>query len=540
MKPKLILWLVFVWSVAQVHLRAAGTFEFSTNLHGLVLHLHGPDQVLKLGDEIPIEFVISNAGTASYDYFDQGYDPSGRLFEYQLQVKADDGQVMPDPRAKYPAGSGGIGSGEELRPRKSFTKTVPLNLWATLPRPGQYTVTGIYHGNFPIAEGVKSDPITITVLPRTDAEMNAYIGGLTNQLAGTGGRDSRQRDLLLRKLAFTGSPEIVPFMLKEMYASDDNFWAAMALAVYVPHSDATRREIVGMALQHGLAGEMDDVLRQYGCTAEEHQTILQRSLAEATTHLAGSDMAEIYHLDVENPRAEDRARLASDFPKFSTQNQFLVLTRLWPQARCPEFAGTLLPLAQPPKEPEQPGEEAVCEEVFIRLFELKPAAVRPLILEDMRRPKPLLALSVLQLLPDQELPELDEALRANLNNPNSDFWKVLPLIERYATTNLMPQVIAYYQNSREQGWACSLQTAMLRYWLKHDRPAALRAIEKAVNFRKATGCYHTVLGDTLRDSFAADAEKLARKYARDSDPEVAADARQLLAQHGLTSPGNPP
>jgi hypothetical protein len=83
---------------------------------------------------------------------------------------------------------------------------------------------------------------------------------------------------------------------------------------------------------------------------------------------------------------------------------------------------------------------------------------------------------------------------------------------------------------------CSLQTALLRYWLKHDRPAALQAIEKAVNFRKSTGCYKTVLGETLHDSFDADAEKLTRKFVNDSDPEVAADAKNLLAQHASTSP----
>src|ERR1019366_4423603 len=115
------------------------------------------------------------------------------------------------------------------------------------------------------------------------------------------------------------------------------------------------------------------------------------------------------------------------------------------------------------------------------------------------------------------------------NADQADIWKILPLIERYATGRILPQVIAFYENKSHQGWACSLQTAMLRFWLKHDRPAALPAIEKAVSFRTATGCYHSVLWDTLNDSFDPDARTLVRKYVNDADPEVAAEAKRLLA-----------
>ena len=537
MKTKIILCFALVLSFVPGNVRAAESYEPSTNFQGLVLNIHCTNLVLKVGDEIPIKFVISNTGVANYEYNDRNYDRSGRMSEYQLLVKSGDGKVIPDPRAKYPDGfGGGLGSIGNLRPREFFPKTIPLNLWATLTRPGQYTVTGTYYGEHESQAGVKSDPITVTVLPRTDLEMNAYIGSLTNQLTGTDGMDSRQRDSILMKLAFTCSPNIVPFMLKEMYASDNNFWATEALVVYVPHSDATRKEIVETALQHGLAEGMDYVLNQYGCTAEERQAILKRSLAEATMHLAGGDIAEIYHLDIDNPRAEDRARLAHDFPKLTPECQFLILNCLWPRARCPEFAEALLPLAKLPKEPEQENANTLCDNVFIHLLGLNPEAVRPMILEDLHRPNPMFALCVLEALPDKELPELDSVLLTNLNNNNNGIWKIAPLIERYATARIMPQVIAFYQSS-ERGWACSLQTAMLRYWLKHDRPAALQAIEKAVNFRASTGCYHTVLGATLHDSFDADAEKLARKFVNDSDTEVAADAKNLLAQHGSTSQG---
>ena len=245
-------------------------------------------------------------------------------------------------------------------------------------------------------------------------------------------------------------------------------------------------------------------------------------------------VAEIYHLDVDNPSAEDRAQLARDFQKFTPENQYLVLARLWPRVRCPEFAGVLLPLAKPPIESERENADTLCDEVFIRLLELKPEAVRPLILEDLRRKIPLFSLGFLRALPDKELPELDDVLLANLGH-NEAIWKEAPLIERYASARILPQVIVFY-NGKEGSWACVLQTAFLRYWLKHDRPSALQAIERAVNMRyparsNYTRCYISVLGETLRDSFDADAEQLVRKFINDSDPDVAADAKKLLSQH---------
>ena len=538
MKTKIIICLALVLNFAPWNVRAAETYEPVTNLQGLVLNIRCTNLALKLGDEIPVEFVISNRGVTNYAYEDHNADSSGWMPEYQLTVESADGKAIPDPRANFQDGIFGdwLGSGRVLRPGEFFAKTFPLNLWATIKLPGQYIVTGVYRGNFGSGPGVKSAPINITVLPRTDLEMDAYISSLTNQLARINGTDRGGRDLILKKLAFTYSVKIVPFMLNEMYASDDNFWAAQALVVYIPHSDVIRKEIVGTALQHGLAEGMDYVLHQYGCTAEERQAILKQSLAEATSHLATNDLAGVYHLDVGNPRAEDRARLAHDFPKLKPESQFLVLNSLWPRARCPELADALLPLAKLPKKPEQYNENTLCDHIFNHLLDLNPEAVRPLILEDLRRPNPLLALCVLQALPEKELPELDDVLLTNLNNANNGIWKIAPLIERYATARILPQVIDFYEK-KEGSWACSLQTAILRYWLKHDRPAALRAIEKAVNLRKSTGCYHIVLGETLHDSFDADAEKLVRKFVSDSDSEVATDAKNLLAQHGSTSQG---
>ena len=67
------------------------------------LHEYAP----KAGDEIPIEFIISNLGTQDYKYENRTYDRSGRMNEYQLSAKQADGGVPSRPAPELPDGYGG-------------------------------------------------------------------------------------------------------------------------------------------------------------------------------------------------------------------------------------------------------------------------------------------------------------------------------------------------------------------------------------------------------------------------------------------------
>jgi len=65
MKPKLLLGLALVLCFAPRNVRAAESYEPRTNFQGLALNIRCTNLVLKLGDEIPIAFVISNSGVPS-------------------------------------------------------------------------------------------------------------------------------------------------------------------------------------------------------------------------------------------------------------------------------------------------------------------------------------------------------------------------------------------------------------------------------------------------------------------------------------------
>ncbi len=248
----------------------------------LSLTIRCTNTVIKAGDEIPIEFCISNGGVSDYHYEDRNYDRSGRMNEYKLVAKDAAGEVVADPRANHKGGWFGGGMFQEgiLKPGKSFVKIIPLNRWA-LVKAGRYEVVGEYSAaystNFAI---VKSAPVTITVLPRTPQEMDDYISDLTRKITTLPPGSDPALDDLAKQLMYTCSPKAVPTLLECMYLPGYScFWEAEGLLFYIPRSSETKRIVLDMATKRGLGSNMGYVLEQYGCTDEEMRPIIERSLA---------------------------------------------------------------------------------------------------------------------------------------------------------------------------------------------------------------------------------------------------------------------
>ncbi|HXR07136.1 MAG TPA: hypothetical protein VN765_07385, partial [Candidatus Acidoferrum sp.] len=77
---------------------------------------------------------------------------------------------------------GGMFQYAVLHPGESYSKIIPLNRWALIHEAGQYEITGTYfgRGDANTQLQVKASPLGLTVRPRTQAEMDDYITGLTN------------------------------------------------------------------------------------------------------------------------------------------------------------------------------------------------------------------------------------------------------------------------------------------------------------------------------------------------------------------------
>lgn len=271
----------------------------------LSLSIRCTNDVVKAGDEIDIEFRITNEGTNDYKYIDHNYDRSGRIPEYVLVATNSSGEGVPDPRAIYKGFwfGGGLGQYQILKLGQSFTKVIPLNRWALVKEPGKYFVTGTYPSEMysTNSKNIVSTPITIDVKPRTDKEMDDYIAGLTNQIAAlVPSKDYRyqgQMDSLVMKLMFTCSPTAVPALLNAMYQPSQGFWESEALLFYVPRTGEVKQMVIATASNRGLANGMQQALAAYGCTnREELMPIIARSLVADSTNTwqAGALMAQQY------------------------------------------------------------------------------------------------------------------------------------------------------------------------------------------------------------------------------------------------------
>jgi len=244
----------------------------------LTLTIRCGESALKLGDEIPITFVIKNVGNSHYKYWDRNMDRSGRMSEYKLSAVDQRGKVVADPRAKRLFG--GIGGGptgeDSLAPGKSFAKTIALNRWALLTMPGEYQVTGTYREGG--GRAIVSPPIRIKLQPRSDDEMAAYVKELSTQLADTD--DEQVRAALVRKLMYTCDHRIVPPLIEAMYKSDAaSYWAGEAFCYYLPDDSEINHALLNTAAKRGLAIGMLWTVQQRGVTREQIKPLIEVSLS---------------------------------------------------------------------------------------------------------------------------------------------------------------------------------------------------------------------------------------------------------------------
>ena len=259
----------------------------ATNSSGLSLVIRCTNEVLKVGDEIPILIIFSNHGTENYTYHRGPHIVNDRLVGYKLTAKTASGETLPDPRAELTnlmqMGGPLWQADTVLHPGDSVSYTTPLNRWALLKEPGRYEVVGAYHDfivgpyhgdSLPKEKlvTVSPVPISITVLPRTREEMHDYVKNLTNQVAerlatkGDSSKwpyyDSEMHELSV-KLMYTCSPEIVPTVFRTMDETSDGVLFNETVLYYLPHTQEIRNAIVERAAKHPSDGNWNYLLQAY-------------------------------------------------------------------------------------------------------------------------------------------------------------------------------------------------------------------------------------------------------------------------------------
>jgi hypothetical protein len=230
--------------------------------------------------------------------------------------------------------------------------------------------------------------------------------------------------------------------------------------------------------------------------------------------------------DDQATRDERATLLAKVFFDLPLEHQRSLIEYSWDSISSQALLPVLRQLYEhPPDLNERP--QPFPEVALRRIYQLAPAEGRQLILDQMRRPELRIGISVLGLLPDKELPDLEETIVGNaLKRPDETS---IALVARYVSAASFPRLRQGLED-RIGKIGCGEQADLISYFLRADESFGMAMIRKAIASRKMTRCYVDALNDITVAS--PELEALAAQLLDDRDPEVAYSAITFLCRHG--------
>ncbi len=243
--------LILALAAAAVLATRTASLAVADSAPDLHLTVRPEPSDVKVGDEVVVDFAVTNAGEREFQYEGAGNDECAFLAGFDLHFTAPDGKTERTPQGAASC----VSSKQRLAPGASFHAHVSLNHRAGfLLGPGEYRLTGLYNpsgrpGSRSQWPEVVSPEIVVTVHARTSTEMGTYIDSLKAQLAGLrgGDDDASARYHLVRQLGYTGDPRIIPAVIDAMYAAEGKGGAngaREALVDFLPDKSASLRALL--------------------------------------------------------------------------------------------------------------------------------------------------------------------------------------------------------------------------------------------------------------------------------------------------------
>jgi hypothetical protein len=299
------------------------------------------------------------------------------------------------------------------------------------------------------------------------------------------------------------------------------------LSVYLERPDfrpTQTRENKGRLISGGELSMHTDLI---DAAASAYRDIVTAALPDKTDRARAITLAEMPAPT--NPRstagpASSRDQLASAFLDLPRERQTNLLAYQWRTVAGPAMLPALRRLVSAPPSDA----ESLADLALRRLAQLAPDEARPLQLRQIRNPPPGATLKTLGSLPEEELPDLDEALAANLERSASEIHAAL--VQRYATKNVAPRILASVSDKIGR-LACSQQASVLAYFLRIDDVTGAALIDRAAASRE-TGCWQTLVSDVAALRMTPALERRAIADLDSPDPDVVIAAAKALGDHG--------
>jgi hypothetical protein len=529
-----------------------------------------------IGETIPLHLAFSSSVKNRYQINMAQYDSSGRMNYEQFNLSPSFGAV--DPLAGHLSViGGGLTSFDFLTPTP-WTITLDLNEWLRFTQPGDYRLTITSHrvgvkdpsspmGTSPVP--VRSNEITFRIIPATkDWQTQVLVDAVaTLDQPPPSKPEDREKDLKSRRqaletLRFLGTPDAIAELARRFSGEDNGGldYVCMLGLISSPDPDVARR-----ALEHEL-DEPDhpisdnffyalQTLDAGGTAPNQDWKKDERQVLEALVSALPAKRGKA--LTVSLTTAVNKAWNGADIPEQSTKalvaqmvslfdqlpsdGHALLLTYRWDKVAGPDMIPILRRYAEAYQDFPQPREMNAYRSLELSAsalrhwYELDPVGARPALIREITRPRPRFSASVLGILPDKTLPEVDFALAENLT-AGADFdgmANVSSLIARYASDAILQQVTAKLDPSLGK-WACAIQDPLLAYLLRVNPPLARPRIEQAVAARgkEFSACNHGLFQSISEIHYDPVLEEIAIHSLDDPDPRVAMNAATMLGRYG--------
>jgi hypothetical protein len=225
-----------------------------------------------------------------------------------------------------------------------------------------------------------------------------------------------------------------------------------------------------------------------------------------------------------------RQVLLSNWSTLPTEKQNELIEYRWAEVGGPEWLSVLEQIVSGPANANRAMNKANREAALLRLWQLAPEGARPLMIQEMVKPQGDIRISVLGQLPEHSFPQFEAGwLDAIRRGAATDV--VFQLIDRYGSESILPAVQSIYEPHGGE-WACTPQTAILRYFLRIKPDYGVKELTAAMASRESTGCYRMQMGSIGEYVRLPQVEKLAIQLLNDPAPAVASDAAKALQRYG--------
>lgn len=539
----------------------------------LMLSVAGERRQFRPGEIIPLELTFRTRVPDRFVLDSSSYGRTGVQALDTFRIEPVDG--VSDALLDYYASGGFVASLLGSRtPLDGQPHTVrrQLNEWFRLDTPGIYTVTVRSDRVLDLSQqttnarpvvAVESNPVPFEILPFDMTWGETELARALKLLATDRGDDHGEACRILR---FLGTPLAVREIVRRLERDRTCAFDYTAGLFTAPD----RRDVVRQ-LEEGLRRADQLITRQYlrtlavlsiyadrpelrpaqtpdvmgGLPSERplasqpalvaeavarYAEVAAASLPDKTGDARAVTLAELLEYARSAPVGSGidaealRTQLAGELDLLPAYWLRGLLDYQWPLTARPEALPALRRLAD--------GTDEIADLALRRLYELDPDDGRARILAQVRNPPRQATLRTLGVLPDRELPELDDTLASNVESDLTDLRA--GLLQRYASPSVVPRILAWI-DERVERLACQPQTYALAYLLRASPADGVPLLERVLAAREGTGCYQFVLRGLASLLMTPELEAAAIARLDDPHPRVVLGAITALGLSGSPS-----